>query len=423
MSKRLPFLLRVKRFWKTLGPGLVTGASDVDPSAITTFSQAGALYGLKTLWIAIIAYPVLAVLQEMCARIGIVTGKGLTGVIKTYYPPWILYILIALSCPAFLLNIGADIAALGEVGNLLFPAVPALYCSIAFTVLLFILILLLPYKKMAGVMKFICLSLLVYLAVPFLTKQNPSLILRSTLVPSFSLGKDFLLIVTGITGAIISPYLFFWQTSSEVEAMKAAGYENKKPKIKTFLLMRKDILAGAFFAVLIMYFIILSTGTILHDNHIFNIDTIKDAGVALKPLAGNLSYLLFSVGIIGTGFLIIPVLSASVSYILTEAFNRKSGLDKSPAEARLFYIIIAVAMGFGIAMHWLHISPVKALLLTTILYGITAPFLIAIILHVANNKKIMGDFCNNKLSNIIGSVCLFLMLATIFVLVYFLLIK
>ena len=423
MSRHYLLLQRFKSFWKALGPGLITGASDDDPSAITTFSQAGTRYGLATLWMVIFAYPILAVLQEMCARIGIVTGKGLTGVIKTHYPKWVLYLLIILSCPAFLLNIGADIAALGEAGNLLFPAVPALYCSIGFTLLLFILIILLPYKKLAAVMKFLCLSLLVYVMVPFLTKQNPGLIIRSTLIPSFHFDKDFLLIVTGITGAIISPYLFFWQTSSQVEEMKLASLAKKRTKKYSFHLMRKDILAGAFFAVLIMYFIILTTGTILYDHQIYNIVTIKDAAVALKPLAGNLSYVLFSIGIIGTGFLIIPILSASISYILTETFNRESGLNKSLIEARLFYVIIAISMCFGVAMHWLHISAVKALLLTTILYGITAPFLIGILLHVSNNKKIMGEFRNGRLSNITGMIALLLMLATVIVLGYFLVIK
>ncbi|HEV3250716.1 MAG TPA: divalent metal cation transporter [Puia sp.] len=423
MNRHSPFLQSLKRFWNTLGPGLITGASDDDPSAITTFSQAGARYGLVTLWIAILAFPILVVLQEMCARIGIVTGKGLTGVIKTHYPSWILYILIALSCPAFLLNMGADIAALGEAGNLLFPAISALYCSIGFTVLLFMLILLLPYKKLARIMKFICLSLLVYVIVPFLSPQNLGLIIRHSLVPSFHFDKEFLLIVTGLTGAIISPYLFFWQTSSEVEEMTAVSLEKKKTRKYTFLLIRKDILSGAFFAVLIMYFIILTTGTILHDHDIHNIYTVKDVAIALKPLAGNLSYILFSVGIIGTGFLIIPVLSASISYILTEAFNLKSGLSRSPDEARLFYGFIAIAMFFGITMHWLHISPVKALLFTTILYGITAPFLIGIILHVSNNKKIMGEFRNSRVSNIAGMFILLTMLTTVIVLGYFILLN
>jgi NRAMP (natural resistance-associated macrophage protein)-like metal ion transporter len=419
MSKHFLVLQRVKRFWKTLGPGLITGASDVDPSAITTFSQAGTRFGLSTLWMPILAYPKLAVMQEMCARIGIVTGKGLASVVKTYYPPWLLYCLIILSCPAFLLNIGADIAALGEAGNLLFPTVPSLYCSIGFTCLLFILIVLLPFKKLATVMKIVCLSLLIYVIAPFLSPQNIVAITRHTLAPSFQFNKDFLLIVTGIIGAIISPYLFFWQTSSEVEAMATVLQESKRTGRKTMLLMRADILAGAFFAVLIMYFIILTTGSTLHNNGILNINTIEDAALALKPLAGNLAYVLFAIGIFGTGFLIIPVLSTTVSYILMEASNRKSGLSITPAEASLFYIIMAFAMCLGVSMQWLKINPVKVLLFTTVLYGIAAPFLIGIILHIANNKKIMGSFINNKTSNSIGVTALILMLATIAVLGYF----
>lgn len=420
MSRQPSFYKRLQRFWKTLGPGLITGASDDDPSAITTFSQAGAQYGIATLWMSLLAYPILAVLQEMCARIGIVTGKGLTGVIKAHYPRWILFVLVGLSCPAFLLNIGADIAVLGEAGNLLFPSIPSLYCSIGFTILLFLLIILLPYDQLALVMKYICLSLLVYMVVPFLSPQNFRSIVWHTLIPSFQFDKDFVLTVTGITGAIISPYLFFWQTSSEVDAMSASDTGKPRTLTYTFRLMRKDILSGAFFAVLIMYFIILTTGTILHNHQITQIDTIKDAAKALQPLAGNLSYLLFSIGIIGTGFLIIPVLSASISYILTEAFGHASGLNKTPGEAKLFYVIIATAMCLGIAMHWLHISAVKALLLTTLMYGITAPFLIGIILHVSNNQKIMGNARNNLFSNTVGLMALILMFTTITVLSYFL---
>jgi NRAMP (natural resistance-associated macrophage protein)-like metal ion transporter len=418
MNRQKLLLTNLKSFWKALGPGLISGASDDDPSAITTFSQAGARYGLSTLWMAVLAFPILSVLLEMCARIGIVTGKRLTGVIKTYYPPWVLYTLIVLSCPAFLLNIGSDIAILGEAGNLLFPAIPALYCSIGFTSVLFIVILVLPYNKLAAVMKLICLSLLLYIIVPFLSSQNPALIIRNTLLPTFHLDKEFLMMVTGLSGSIISPYLFFWQTSSEVENLVENSSGRKRPGSHIFLLMRKDILSGSFFAVLIMYFIILTAGTILYP-HINNIETIKDAAIALRPLAGNLSYILFSVGIIGTGFLIIPVLSSSISYILTEAFNLKSGLNKLPNKAKLFYIIIAVAMGLGIAMHWLHIKPVKALLLTTLLYGITAPFLIGIILHVANNDRIMGQFSNKRLTNAVGLATLILMLATLIVLGFF----
>jgi NRAMP (natural resistance-associated macrophage protein)-like metal ion transporter len=423
MRRYFRFLYHAKSLWKTLGPGLITGASDDDPSAITTFSQAGANYGLTTLWMAVLAYPILAIIQEMCARIGIVSGKGLTSIVRNHYPSWLLYTLILLTCPAFLLNIGADIALLGEAGNLLFPHIPSIYCSIGFSFLLFTLILLLPYKKLIQAMKFICLVLLVYLVVPFLTPQKIGLIFRNTLIPTFRFDKEFMLIVTGLTGAIISPYLFFWQASSEVEEMELVTHRKKAIKRYTFLIMRKDILSGAFFAVLIMYFIILTTGTILHDHGIRNINSIKDAAVSLKPLAGNLSYLLFSIGIIGTGFLIIPVLSATISYIIMEAFNFKAGLSKKPGEAKLFYFIIGLSMCFGIAMHWLRISSIKALLLTTILYGVTAPLLIGIILHIANSRIIMGQYRNNRISNISGILILLFMLATLVVLGYFMFIK
>ena len=413
---------RLRRFWKALGPGLISGASDDDPSAITTFSQAGARYGLSTLWVAILAFPVLASVQEMCARIGMVTQKGITGVVKAHYPKWVLYVLIGLSCPAFVLNMGADISVLGETGNLLFPQIAPLYCSIAFTLLLLLLMIVLSFKRLAQVMKFVCLSLVVYVAAPFFYPQHFIAIFKSSFIPSFHFDKPFLLVVTGLTGAIISPYLFFWQTSAEAEeAGEDAHTVNQPIKRKFFIAMRKDIVTGAFFAVLIMYFVILTTGTVLHDNHIYEISTVKEAAAALKPLAGNASYTLFSIGIISTAFLIIPVLSGSVSYILSEAFNWKSGFNKSFSEAKEFYIIIIIAMFIGIIMQVLHINAVKALLFTTIIYGVTAPFLIAIILHICNNKKIMGKYANQRKANIPGVVTLILMLATLVILGYFML--
>ena len=378
MNKHKRVSPRFKSFYKALGPGLISGASDDDPSAITTFSQAGARYGLSTLWVAILAFPILASLLEMCARIGMVTKKGLAGVVKEHYPKWVLYFLIGLSCPAFLLNMGADISVLGETGNLLFPKISPLYCSIAFTLLLFLLMLILSSKKLARVMKFVCLSLVVYVMVPFFYPQHLKAILKYSIVPSFHFDKSFLLVLTGLTGAIISPYLFFWQTSAEAEEAKEEVYDINQPiKKRFFIAMRKDIVTGAFFAVFIMYFVILTTGTVLHNNNIYEISTVKDAASALKPLAGNASYILFSIGIISTAFLIIPVLSGSVSYILSEAFNWKSGFNKSFAEAKEFYIIIIVAMCIGVIMQVLRVNAVKALLFTTIIYGINAPFLIA----------------------------------------------
>ena len=422
MNRHKPSRALLRRFWKALGPGLISGASDDDPSAITTFSQAGARYGLSTLWVAILAFPVLASVQEMCARIGMVTKKGITGVVKTHYPKWVLYVLIGLSCPAFLLNMGADISMLGETGNLLFPKVAPLYFSIAFTLLLFLLMLILSSKRLAHIMKFVCLSLVVYVAAPFFYPQHLKTILKYTVVPSFHLDKSFILVLTSLTGAIISPYLFFWQTSAEVEEEELDVYNMNQPMKRGFVIARRiDIVTGALFAVFIMYFVILTTGTILHNSHIYEINTVKDAAAALKPLAGKASYVLFSIGIISTAFLIIPVLSGSISYILSEAFDWKSGFNKSFLEAKEFYIIIVVAMCIGIAMQVVHINAVKALLFTTMIYGITAPFLIAIILHICNNKKIMGRYVNHFKANIPGFITLVLMIATLLTLCYFIL--
>ncbi|HSQ45005.1 MAG TPA: divalent metal cation transporter [Ginsengibacter sp.] len=412
----------LRRFWKALGPGLISGASDDDPSAITTFSQAGARYGLSTLWVALVSFPVLASIQEMCARIGMVTKKGIAGVVKTHYPKWVLYVLIGLSCPAFLLNMGADISVLGETGNLLFPQIAPLYWSIAFTLLLLLLMIVLSFKRLARVMKFVCLSLVVYVVAPFFYHQDMRTILKYSFIPSFHSNKTYILLLTGLTGAIISPYLFFWQTSAEAEgAEDRIGDINKPVKKKFFTAMRIDIITGAFFAVFIMYFVILTTGTVLHNNNIYEINTVKQAATVLKPLAGNVSYILFSIGVISTAFLIIPVLSGSVSYILSEAFNWKSGFNKSFGEAKEFYIIIIVAMCLGIVMQLLRINAIKALLFTTVIYGIVAPFLIGIIMHICNNKKIMGQYVNKIASNLIGTVTLLLMLCVLIVLGYFML--
>ncbi|HEY8782835.1 MAG TPA: divalent metal cation transporter [Mucilaginibacter sp.] len=418
MNKRNPFFGWMRRFVKTLGPGLITGASDDDPSAITTFSQAGARFGLSTLWMALLAYPMLVVIMEMCARIGLATNKGIAGVVKMYYPKPVLYFMVTMSCIAFLLNISADISVMGEAANMLLPAISPLYCSIMITCLLFLIMLKLSYNKLAGVLKLVCLSLLVYIIVPFLSPQNIALIFKNSLLPSFSFKKDFLLMLTGLTGAIISPYLFFWQTSTEVEELENGARPGSGNKRFFIIAMHKDIFTGVFFAVVIMYFIILTSGTILYSNHVHEINTIRDAALALRPLAGKLSFALFSIGIIGTGFLIIPVLSGSISYILSEAFNWKEGFNKSFSEAKEFYIIIVLAMGFGIAMQSLGISSVKALLFTTIVYGIIAPLLIGIIMHICNSKEIMGDYRNKTLSNVIGSIALVLMTFTLIALGY-----
>lgn len=406
------FKKKIIRFWNSVGPGLVTGASDDDPSAITTYSQAGANFGLTTLWMAFAAYPLLACLQEMCARIGIISNLTLPGIVKSYYPKWLLYLLMLLSCPAFLLNIGADIAGMGAVANLVSPQVPAFVFSIGFSALLIMALLMMPFKRIEHVMKLVCLSLLVYVFVPFFTRQNWNLIIKNTILPSFSFNKSFILLLTGLIGSILSPYVFFWQTSMEVEGMEPMKKKPAHPKHLLFR-MRTDIIFGSFFAVLIMYFAMLTAGSVLHQHHISNISTVQDAAIALKPLAGSLSYLLFSIGVIGTGFLIIPVLAGTISYIIAEMFSWKQGLDKKFSEARPFYIVIIMATVIGLIINLLGISPVKMLLYTTELYGVTAPVLIAIILHIGNNKRIMGKTINSWRSNLVGFAALLLTSAVV----------
>ncbi|POY40752.1 iron transporter [Flavobacterium alvei] len=406
---------KMVRFWKILGPGLVTGASDDDPSGIATYSQSGAAYGLSTLWTSIIAFPLMAAIQQMCARIGIVTSHGLTGVLKENYPRPVLYIMLLFSFPAIVMNIGADIAGMGAVGNLLFPSIDGTYFSVLFTLILLGLIIYLPYQKIAITLKYLCIVLLVYFIVPFLYKQDLSQILKATLIPTIQFNKEFMGILVGILGTTISPYLFFWQASMEVEE------QNKKHLIVNKRIIHEineDVDFGMSFSGFVMYFIILTTGTVLYNNGMHQINTVEQAALALKPLAGNLAYLLFAIGIIGTGLIAIPVLSGSLSYIITETFGWEQGLDKKFHEAKAFYVIIAISLLLGLSLNYIGISPIQALIYTAILYGLTAPVLIAIILHISNNKKVMGRFTNSKTSNILGFASLIIMSAAAVTLIY-----
>jgi NRAMP (natural resistance-associated macrophage protein)-like metal ion transporter len=408
---------KFSRFWKKLGPGLVTGASDDDPSGIATYSQAGAAYGLATLWTSIVAFPLMASIQQMCARIGLVTTQGLTGTIKKSYPKPVLYVMLIFSFPAIIMNIGADIAGMGAVGNLLFPAIHPSVFSIFFTVLLLALIIYLPYQKIASILKYLCIVMIVYFVVPFLYKQNFTEILKATFIPTLKFDKEFIAILVGILGTTISPYLFFWQASVEVEEMK-----NKKKQLivnkKIINEINKDVDLGMIFSGLVMFFIILTTGTVLFQGGIHKIDTVEQAAMALKPLAGNLAYLLFAVGVIGTGLIAIPVLCGSLSYIFTETFGWEQGLDKKFHEAKAFYVIIGISLLLGLCLNYIGISPIDALIYTAILYGLTAPVLIAIILHISNNKKIMGKHVNGRWSNILGFTALLIMTLSAGTLIY-----
>jgi NRAMP (natural resistance-associated macrophage protein)-like metal ion transporter len=409
---------RIKKYWHILGPGLITGASDDDPSGIATYTQAGAGFGFATLWTAIITFPLMATIQEMCARIGMVTQEGLTGTLKKKYPRSILYLMAAVSFPAIILNIGADIQGMGAVIHLLIPQIPIFAFSIIITVLLIFFIIKFPYTKIAAILKWLCLSLFLYVLVPFLVHADWMMVMKSTFIPTIHFNKAFWGILVAILGTTISPYLFFWQATMEAEDI---SHNHKKIIMNKRILdnMKMDVDFGMLFSNLVMFFIILTTGAVLYKAGIRQIDTVGQAAKALEPLTGKLAYLLFAVGIIGTGFLAIPVLAGCLSYILAETFNWKQGLDKKFHDAKGFYITLIVSLIVGLSLDFLGISPIKALIYTAILYGLTAPVMIAIIMHICNNKKVMGEFTNKRWSNVLGSLTLLLMSVAAIALIYF----
>lgn len=418
MNRSTRFSAKIKKVFKILGPGLVTGASDDDPSGIATYSQAGAQFGYATLWTALITFPLMAAIQGMCARIGIVTTQGLTVTLKNHYPKSILYLMLLFSFPAITLNIGADIQGMGAVGHMMLPQIPAFVFSITFTAILMFIIIKYPYQKLAMILKWLCLSLLLYIIVPFLIKQDWGTVLKNTFVPAIKFNKEFLSILVAILGTTISPYLFFWQATMEAEDRQ---HSKRKIIVNKRILndMKEDVNIGMFLSNVVMFFIILTTGSILYKAGIRQIDTIDQAAKALEPLAGKLAYLIFTIGVIGTGLLAIPVLAGSQSYMLAETFGWDAGLDKKFPQAKPFYITIIVSLLIGLSLDFIGISPIQALVYTAILYGITAPVLIAIIMHIGNNKKVMKEFTNSKLSNFLGGLTLLLMTAAAITLIYF----
>jgi Mn2+/Fe2+ NRAMP family transporter len=398
---------------------MITGASDDDPSGIATYSQAGALFGLGTIWTALFTFPLMATIQGMCARIGIVTQHGLTVTLKYYYPKLILYLVLCLGFPAITLNIGADIQGMGAVGNMLFPSVPVSIFCIVFTGLLMFIIIRFSYSKIARILKWLCISLLVYMIVPFIVVHDWKAVFKGTFIPTFRFDSDFLNILVALLGTTISPYLFFWQATMEAEDLH---HHSKRVVVNKRMLgnMEKDVTFGMLFSNVVMYFIILTTATVLFEGGVHDIQTVDQAAKALEPLAGRLSYLIFSIGVIGTGLLAIHVLAGAGAYMLAETFGWDEGLDKKFAQAKPFYISIIISLLVGLSLDMFGISPIKALLYTAVLYGLTAPVLIAIILHISNNKKIMKNYTNSVISNVLGIITLVLMSVAAVALLYFL---
>lgn len=407
--------IKLPKFIRVLGPGLITGASDDDPSGIATYSQAGAKYGTHLLWTAIATYPLIVAMQEMCAKIGLITDMGLTSVIKKYYPKYILYIILAMSIPSIILNIGADIAGMGAVGNLIFPQIPSFVYSLLFTIILLAATILWNYHRIAFILKWLCIALFCYLIIPFVADTNWRETLISTFIPHIHFEAAYFMALVGILGTTISPYLFFWQATMEMEE------RNQKRLIIDKVVMndmRQDVRLGLALSNLVFYFIVLATGTVLFSNGIYTIDTVEQAAQALEPVAGQSAYILFTIGILGTGALAIPVLAGSLSYMLSEIFGWSEGLNKKFHEAKGFYISMIIAMLVGLLINLAGISPVKMLFYTSVLYGIIAPVLIGLILHISNNKKIMGKYKNSPVMNVFGFLTLIIMTICVIILIY-----
>ncbi|MBS3081660.1 divalent metal cation transporter [Candidatus Pacearchaeota archaeon] len=398
---------KIKKFFKSIGPGFITGASDDDPSGIGTYSQTGAQFGYSQSWTALFSFPFMSAIQETCGRIGIVTGKGLAGVMKKHYSKSVLYFSVLILLIANTINIGADLRAMASVGQLV-SGVSFIYWLFGITAITLFLEVFVSYKIYVRVLKYFAFSLFSYVIVAFMVKQNWSEIFLSTFIPHVSFTKQYLMNIVAILGTTISPYLFFWQASEEVEEevdrkeLKSMGSGIPKFKASRLKDLKIDTITGMFFSNLIMFFIIITVASTLGANGITTIQTADQAAEALRPFAGDLTYLLFALGVIGTGLLAIPVLAGSASYALSESFKMKEGLYLKFKKAHGFYGIITLATIIGLSVNFIGIPPFRMLYYTAILNGIVAPPLMFIIMRISNNKKIMGEHTNKKLSNILG---------------------
>ena len=400
--------LRGFGYFRRLGPGLVTGASDDDPSGIGTYSQAGAAFGFGLLWTAWITLPLAAAVQETAGRLGLVTGQGLAALIKERFPRWVLFGAVTLVAVANGFNIGADLGSMAASVRLLVP-VPQALLLVAMAGLMVGLEILLPYERYAKVLRWLTLSLAAYVAVLFVIDVNWGSVLRQTLIPRISWTRPEIAMLIAILGTTISPYLFFWPASEEVEERHL---EKKHAVDREHLsLMRADVLAGMASAVLVMFAIMVASAATLGRHGVTTVQTAQQAAEALRPIAGRLASLLFTLGIVGTGLLAVPVLAGSTAYALSEAFGWREGLGRKFRRARKFYLVMAVAMVVGLALNFGGIDPIRALYFAAILNGVAAPPLILLMLILSNHQPTCGKWTGRRWSNALVGLALVLMTA------------
>lgn len=399
-------LKKANGFWRGLGPGLITGAADDDPSGIATYSQTGAQYGFQLLWLSLFTFPLMAVVQEMCARIGLTTGRGLAGNIRINYPKWVLYTCAVLLFIANTLNIGADIGAMAKAVQLLYPTFNFFLLTTIFTFFCLLLQIYTPYERYAKYLKYLVLVLLSYIATAFIIHIDIRQLVIHTIIPSIMPSKDQLFLITGILGTTISPYLFFWQTSHEVEEEILHGKTSIRLREGTtnqeIKKMRKDVWTGMFVSNLVMFFIIATCAAVLFSHGVKNIASAADAAAALKPLAGPWAFLLFAVGIVGMGLLAVPVLAGSAAYTVAESFKWKQGLYRKLKDARAFYGVIILSMLLGLIINFIGIDQIKMLIYSAVVNGLVAPVILFLIVHMTNNKKVVKERVNSPLVSALG---------------------
>lgn len=414
-------LLKIKSFFKILGPGLITGAADDDPSGIATYSQAGAQFGFTTLWMSLFLFPMMVVIQEICARIGLVTGSGLSGIIKKRYSKKIIYPIISLLLIANTINIGADIGAMSASVKLVFPHLPIVIVTMLFTAIVTCAEIFIPYRKYVTILKYLALSLLAYMITAFIVGGNWTEILVASIIPHIEFTPAFAMLFVAIFGTTISPYLFFWQTSEEAEEdvmknkIKNIGEGTPKIRNREIKTMRKDVVIGMAFSQMVMWFIIVTTAGTLHVHGITDISTADQAAKALEPLvktfphSGELAKIIFALGVIGVGLLAIPVLAGSSAYALSEQFGWKQGLSNKFRQAKGFYLIIAASTVIGLWINFADVDPIKALIYAAVINGVIAVPLLVLIVKIGNDKKILEGRTNGNASNIIGWITVVVM--------------
>ncbi|MFO0955323.1 MAG: Nramp family divalent metal transporter [Candidatus Saccharibacteria bacterium] len=422
---------KTKRFLKRLGPGIVTGAADDDPSGIATYSQAGAAFGFHMIWMTLYMLPMMVSVQEISGRIGLVTGKGLAAVIKKNYNRWILYFAVFFLVFANVINIGADIGAMASSAQLLFPSVPFVWLTIFFSVGVALLEIIIPYRRYSKILKWLAISLFAYVITAFVVTQPWMDIFKHLLIPTIEFTPAFIVTMVAVLGTTISPYLFFWEPSQEVEEEIRHGWlritKNKKPDMteRRVTGFRKDNLTGMLFSEMTAFFIMVTAASTLHVQGITDIPNAAAAAKAIEPLvqtfpyAGQIAKTIFALGIIGTGLLAIPVLAGSTAYAVSEAVGIKEGLFRKAARAKGFYIIIAGATIGGLLINFIQIDPIKALFWSAVVNGVLAVPLIAIIIKIGSNRKIMGKYTTRPLVNLFARITFVVMacaaLAMIFV--------